>query len=274
MKRFTPRPDARPRVLATDLDGTLIPLPDNEENKADLELIRNERARLAFSLVYATGRHLESVCSAMERYALPAPDWVVCDVGTSIHRVERGLFSPFHPFTEHLVDRTAHFVRGEVEGILGNINGLYLQPPANQGRFKISFESTPADLLRLVRHVNERLTEARLPFCCLGSVDPFRDRGLLDVLPEGISKAYALIWLSTHADFSPDEVIYAGDSGNDLDALTSGFRAVLVANGAEGLATEVADTLAERGLSDRFFHAPRKATSGVVDGCRYFGLFT
>jgi sucrose-6-phosphatase len=41
----------------------------------------------------------------------------------------------------------------------------------------------------------------------MGSLDPFLNCGLLDVLPKGVSKAYALLWLSTHADFKPDEVV-------------------------------------------------------------------
>ena len=95
---------------------------------------------------------------------------------------------------------------------------------------------------------------------------------LLDVLPAQVSKAYALIWLATHADFLPDEVVYAGDSGNDLAALICGFRAIVVANDSEGLADRVAASLEERSLLDRLYLARDQATSGVLEGCRHFGL--
>ena len=106
----------------------------------------------------------------------------------------------------------------------------------------------------------------------MGSLDPFSNCGLLDVMPAGVSKAYALIWLSTHADFSPDEVIYSGDSGNDYAALVSGFRAIVVANGSEGLAQKVSAALGERRISERLYLAKQTATSGVLEGCRHFGL--
>ena len=37
MEYFNPQPGFDARVLATDLDGTFIPLPDNKENQQDLK---------------------------------------------------------------------------------------------------------------------------------------------------------------------------------------------------------------------------------------------
>jgi hydroxymethylpyrimidine pyrophosphatase-like HAD family hydrolase len=88
-----------------------------------------------------------------------------------------------------------------------------------------------------------------------------------------VSKAYALIWLTTHADFTPDDAIYAGDSGNDLAALAAGFHAVVVANASEGLAEKVSALQQERGIpADRLYAAKAPASSGVLEGCRHFGL--
>jgi len=124
----------------------------------------------------------------------------------------------------------------------------------------------------LVETVNGILERERLPFECMGSLDPFLNCGLLDVLPKGVSKAYALLWLSTHADFKPDEVVFSGDSGNDYAALVSGFRAIVVANASEGLADRVEESLTKRNLVDRLYRANGKATSGVLEGCRFYGL--
>ncbi len=273
MKKFTPRSDIHPAVLATDLDGTLIPLPGDEKNRTDLETIKAKRISFSFRLVYATGRHLESVKAAIEHYGLPVPDWMVCDVGTSIYRKRGDSFEPFEPYITHLIERTSGLDRAVVESLLREVDGLEMQVPAHQGRFKISYESDLSVLRRLVGEIDRRMDAGGIPYACLGSVDPFRDRGLLDVLPRAVSKAYALIWLATHADFSPDAVIYAGDSGNDLDALVSGFRAIVVANGTPGLAERVTREMEARALPGRVYLSDKRATSGVLDGCRHFGLF-
>jgi hydroxymethylpyrimidine pyrophosphatase-like HAD family hydrolase len=97
-------------------------------------------------------------------------------------------------------------------------------------------------------------------------------RGLIDVLPIGVSKAYALLWLSSHADFSPDEVIYSGDSGNDYAAMVSGFRTIIVGNGTPDLINKVKQKLKQRNLTERLFIAEGEATTGVLEGCRHFKL--
>lgn len=272
MTIFNPNPGVPPRVLATDLDGTLIPLPDNAGNQAALEVLHQAFAAGRLELVFATGRHLESVLEAIPKYALPRPDWIVCDVGTSIHRRQGDSFALFKPFETHLAETTHGVDRTAVESLLADLEGLSLQSPERQQRFKISYESAAADVERLAALVNQRLAAAALPYAGLASLDPYRGAGLLDVLPAGASKAAALIWLATHADFVPDEVVFAGDSDNDFAALACGFRAIVVANAPQGLADRAERALAERNLPGRLFRATRPATSGVLEGCRHFGL--
>ena len=272
MQVFNPNPGIPPRVLATDLDGTLIPLPGNDDNLTALEILRGTRQQGRLKLIYATGRHFESVRDAMQQHALPAPGWFVCDVGTSIYRREQNAFVRFAPFEEMLAGQTRGADRKDVEQLLAGINGLTLQSAEQQQRFKISYVSSADDAERLAALANRRLAGSHLPFACLTSIDPFHNIGLLDILPVGASKAAALLWLATHADFNPDEIIFAGDSGNDFAALACGFRAIVVANAPAGLADRVERELTRRDLASRLFRATRPATSGVLEGCRHFGL--
>jgi HAD superfamily hydrolase (TIGR01484 family) len=208
----------------------------------------------------------------MAEYKLPTPKWIVCDVGSSIYKNNKGNFEQFHPYEGHLVELSAGFDRNVVSNLLREIRPLQPQAEDHQQAFKISYQSDAELVEILVQQVNDLLNEKQLPFDCMGSVDPFLNCGLLDVMPRGVSKAYALVWLSQHADFSPDEVVYAGDSGNDLAALVSGFRAIVVANHSLGLRQKVAEALGSRGLIDRAYFANGKATSGVLEGCRHFSL--
>ncbi len=272
MNVFNPNPDIPPRVLATDLDGTLIPLPGHDEHLAALDRFRQARAERRLGLVFATGRHLASVQEAMEHDRLPVPDWIVCDVGTSIHHRHDDAFEPYQPFVSHLTDTTHGVDRAAVETLLADLGGLTLQSSERQQPFKVSYVSEPNEAPDLAQEATQRLEQAGLPYACHASLDPFHGVGLLDVLPIGASKATALIWLSTHADFLADEVVFAGDSGNDLPALTCGFRAIVVANATPGLADRAEAELGEKGLAQRLYRASASATSGVLQGCRHFGL--
>lgn len=272
MTIFKPQKAVPAAVLATDLDGTLIPLPMHGENRRALEALNQYHQAAQYRLVFATGRHFDSVVHAMQTYGLPQPEWVVCDVGTSVYRRDADRFTRYAPFDAYLTDCAGGARREDVEGLVDGVADLMRQPPDHQQRFKLSYDCAARDLLRLAGVINERLRAAALPWHCLSSLDPFRGIGLIDVLPGQASKAAALIWLAGHADFTPDEVVYAGDSGNDRAALVCGFRAIVVANADADLVTDVAAELEQRGLGDYCFHAPSPATSGVLEGCRHYGL--
>ncbi len=274
MDEFNPQPGIVPNVLATDLDGTFIPLPENEDNVAALKEISRQREETGFKLVYSTGRHYSSVSEAIVTCDLPHPDWLVCDVGSSIyHREHAGEnFRPFAPYIEHLDSISDGVARERVESALNNVAKIKLQSSERQERFKISYECASAQLEGALASVGSLLEDSGLPYEATGSVDPFENCGLIDVMPSRVSKAYALTWLSRHADFSPDEVVFCGDSGNDRAALVSGMRAVLVGNATEDLRQSVLRELEDRGLRDRLYLARGLATSGVLEGCRHFGL--
>ena len=269
---FNPNPEIPPRVLATDLDGTFIPLSADPCQWAALDVFRRHKSNSAFLLVFATGRHFDSTLDAVRQFNLPPPDWIVCDVGTSIHRRVANSFVPFAPFETHLLQTVRGIDRSAVESALNDVPGLALQPPERQRPFKISFFSEPGSAESLADLSNKRLADALLPFACHASVDPFHGVGLLDVLPVGATKAAALDWLSSHADFSPDEIVFAGDSGHDLPALASGFRSIVVANAVPGLADRAERMLAARNLSSRLFRSSLPASAGVLEGARHFGL--
>lgn len=260
------------KVLATDLDGTLIPLPGSAENKTDLATLRKAHAAGAFELIYCTGRHLSSVLDAIVSQKLPEPRWMICDVGTSIYANRAGRFFPFDPYALHLQDLTVRASREEIESLLEGLPGLMRQQEDHQGDFKISYECAPELTEKLITRISRLLGDFDIPYAATGSVDPFLKCGLIDLLPVGVSKAYALRWL---ADFTAEpqrRLVYAGDSGNDFPALTAGWPAILVANASPGLAENVKADLRKKDLSHHFYQADKPATSGVLVGCVHYGL--
>lgn len=291
--------DDRP-TLATDLDGTLIPMDEDRQGqqyRALRELDQRVTAGL-LEIVFVTGRHRESVWRVTRERQLPQPRWLICDVGTTLLQA----VTPTLPLDQAPVNRSRHSClssesskapvnyqpvldyENHLERLSAGISayqmaerlsipaGLTLQEPEKQSRFKLSFY---CEARRLDEHhawLADWLERQSLSYQIVSSVDPFNQDGLIDLLPRGCDKAAALQWWLQYTGRSADSVVYAGDSGNDLAALTAGFRAIVVGNAASGLIAEVHATHARRGSLEQLYIARAAATAGVLEGCRWFQL--
>jgi hypothetical protein len=79
------------------------------------------------------------------------------------------------------------------------------------------------------------------------------------------------------AQFSEDRTIFAGDSGNDLDVLTSGLQAILVKNAMDEVRKEAIEMLSDKHMIHRLY-LPRgnfggmngNYAAGVMEGLVHF----
>ncbi len=268
------RPNFSNLVLATDLDGTLIPLGEHPQNRTDLKRLAELVRHHSVTLTYVTGRHLESVKAASAEHDLPQPDWIICDVGTTIYRLdEEGEPQEVAAYGEHLDALIAAFPIADLREALRDLPELRLQEEEKQGRFKLSYYANAEGLQFLVQELNRRLEKYDAPYSLIASVDPFNGDGLIDFLPKQVSKAYALKWWCEYAEYERQGVVFAGDSGNDTAALTAGFRAIVVANADRSVAMEVYRVHKDRGWENRLVVADAPATSGLLEGCLRYRLF-
>lgn len=264
---------SRGHVLATDLDGTFIPLAGNAQNRSDLQTLTSQFADHEISLVFVTGRHFESVIQAITDFQLPEPEWIICDVGTSIYqRQSSGEFTPVTAYQDYQNQIIATRPLNALRERLQEIPGLRLQEEEKQGPFKLSFYVDATQLENFVKHIQSDLDETDAPYSIIHSVDPFNNDGLIDILPATISKAHALEWWFAAYNLNSEDIVFSGDSGNDLAALTAGYRTILVGNASRTLAQRVYQMHQESDWKDRLYLAQNTATSGVLEGCRWFGL--
>ncbi len=262
-----------PPILATDLDGTLIPNDGDTDAVSALAVLRKHVAETQTRLLFVTGRHYESVLAAIEQHDLPRPGHILCDVGSRFYRAtDDGSF-------EHLADYDAALdqIIGEIDpdslrAELAKTPGVRLQEPESQGRHKLSYYADAAKLEAIHAAIERQIDDRGLPYGIVSSVDPFNGDGLIDVMPAGVDKAFALAWWCRQHDIEPTEVIFAGDSGNDTAALIGGYRAIVVGNASRGLAEVVRSAHAARGWNDRLYLAGGTSTAGVVEGLRWFGV--
>lgn len=257
-------------VLATDMDGTFIPLSGHEQNRQDLRTIVDELDRLNVALVYVTGRHFELVIDAIESERLPRPPWMICDVGASIYRRDENGYMLLDSYSEHLAELVGPFGRDEVTRLVPVSNDLRLQEEEKQMRFKISYYCD-ADRINVHKQaITDQLEKENAPYRIIASVDPFNGNGLIDLMPVGVSKAYALQWWAEETERERQSIVFSGDSGNDIAALTAGYRSIVVGNADKSVSQAVERFYQSAGWEDRFIIAKAHATSGVLEGFRYF----
>ncbi len=253
------------------MDGTFIPLDGNEQNQRDLHEIQSELERHNIELMYVTGRHFDLAIDAVQTHGLPSPPWMICDVGASIYQSHSsGKYQQVNAYVQHLSDLVGDYDRIGLISLLRDLGHLRLQEDEKQTRFKLSYYCD-ADLLEATANrLKQRLVEANAPYRIIASVDPFTGDGLIDLLPQGVSKAHALNWWASHTNCGHRSIIFAGDSGNDLAALTAGYRSIVVGNAESTLAAEVSRAHDAADWSDRLLIAKSPATSGVLEGLRHF----
>ncbi len=258
-------------TLATDLDGTFIPLEGNQDNVRDLPLLQAELDLRSIDLVYVTGRDYRLVQSAIRSYLLPSPTWIICDVGSTIYgREPNGEYKLLQAYSDHLAEIVGGTDAETLAELLAGISGLQKQEQGKQGRFKLSYYTGAYEIDEIAKLVEGRLISERLPYELISSVDPFTGHGLVDLLPASVSKAYALAWWAWHTQRERESIVFAGDSGNDFAALTAGYRSILVGNAAPSVVREVRNALKRNDSLDRVHVSIGHATSGVLEGLKHF----
>jgi HAD superfamily hydrolase (TIGR01484 family) len=264
-----------PSLLATDLDGTVIPLDSDPRHDGPLEALRrafSERGNLR--LAYVTGRHLELARAGIDEHRLPPPDFLSCDVGTSLYEVRDGAWSRLEDYREAMREAWGGRKATDVAAVLKDVRGIVPQSHERQGEFKCSFDLPDASTFEpVLDDVHSRLAAAGIEASLVSSQDPVTGLGLLDVLPPDVTKATALSHLRRTLELPLERVVYAGDSGNDTVALLSGVKAILVGNAPAALKESVSRRAAEMGIERRIYVARSPYAGGVLEGCRHFGLF-
>jgi HAD superfamily hydrolase (TIGR01484 family) len=244
-------------LICTDLDRTLIPNGPHPESAGARRLFGALVGRDDVTLAYVTGRHRGLVLDAMAEYRLPQPQFVIGDVGTSLFRIENGTeWSPQSDWESHIASDWAGASARDLQALLDGIAHLRLQEDSKQARFKVSFYvPVKSETAPLLAEIAERLAAQGIRASLIWSVDEAADVGLLDVLPAGATKYHAIEFLIAREGFATDHTLFAGDSGNDLEPLTSPLPAVLVANAHASVRAEALRLAQERGFADRLYCA-------------------
>jgi HAD superfamily hydrolase (TIGR01484 family) len=265
-------------LICTDLDRTLLPNGLQPESPGVRERFAVLAARPEVTLAYVSGRHRELVEHAIEKYALPLPNYVIADVGTTIYAVVQPDWRVWSDWEKEIAPDWAGMDNVALRSLFLDLQQLRLQEADKQNTFKLSYyASLDVNPEPLLKEMQNRLESHTIHASLIWSVDEPAEIGLLDVLPARATKLHAVEFLMRRRGFSPSETLFAGDSGNDLPVLSSGLPSVLVANAGPEICQQALQQAKNKGSQDMLylaqgdFHGMNgNYAAGILEGLAHY----
>ncbi len=235
-------------MVATDMDGTFI--GDDEA----MHGLWTDLDAADITLTFSTGRHIPAIKAFYtnhheDRRAIAC----VCMVGTEVWFLDGDEYRQDPGWSDYISDA---WDKEAVEAILHEVPGTQIQDAEWQSPFKASYflEENPEQGLT---HIRQRLNELGLRAKVVYSAGKF-----LDLLPHRSGKGGAVRYVAGQLDM--DEVIVAGDTGNDLDMMRAdlGFHCIAVGNASDELAAV---------REPQIYHADAPYAAGIREGLEHYG---
>ncbi len=266
------------KILATDLDRTLLPNGSWPPDAGAIELFNELTQKHDVLVVYVTGRSVELAENAIREYGIRYPDVLISDVGTSIMKYEQGEWRTHHGWVVHVKQSSPRWDADAVRHAVAGVDGLTEQEREHCGPFKQSYYVDHERNDVILKAVDERV-KGKYDEVIVYSFDSQSGKGLLDFLPHSATKQTALEYIADELGINKADVVFCGDSGNDVFPLTAGFSGVLVRNADEQLVANVKQAsdanpelriyFAKGGFKDLNGYY----TSGVIEGAYHYGIF-
>lgn len=266
------------KILATDLDRTLLPNGRWEADNQAISLFNTLTEDPDVIVVYVTGRNLTLTENAINEYGVRYPDVLCGDVGTSIRKYENGEWKFDEGWVAHVERVSPRWDASAIRNAVAGVEGILEQESEHLNPFKQSYyvehEKNSEVLARI-----DQLVKGKFDEVIVYSFDSQDGKGLLDFLPASATKQTALEYVAAQFGVAKMDVVFCGDSGNDIFPLTAGFCGVLVRNADAQLVENVKNAMGENSdLRAYFAKGNFKGlngyyTSGVIEGAYHYGVF-
>ena len=232
------------KILATDLDRTLLPNGSWKADDAAIELFNELTKKHGVLVVYVTGRNLALTENAIREYGVRYPDILCGDVGTTIRKYRNGEWTFDDGWTAHVRRASPRWDAAAIHEAVSGIEGMRVQENEHLNQFKQSYYVEHGRNKEILEKVDERV-KGKFDEVIVYSFDSQDGKGLLDFLPASATKQTALEYVAAEFGTAKEDVVFCGDSGNDIFPLTAGFRGVLVRNADDQLVENVKKAMDE-----------------------------
>jgi len=264
--RYTGTMHPPARLVAIDMDGTLLPTFAKELTPRTVRALKAAQGA-GITVAVATGRRVAYTVPLLEGLGMRADMPLITSNGAVVRtlggdaidrcqmesRVARGLCGLLRPFGSVVFtfDRPGRgeLVLEDLEQAHGRI-ALWVE--ANRNAIEVvkpledalidgqePIQGMAAGRLSLMRQAEEavKASEWAASCECVRTEYPGRDLSILDLLPPGVSKGWALERLAARLGVERKETMAIGDNWNDVDMLEWAGQAVIMGNAARELRT-------------------------------------
>jgi Cof subfamily protein (haloacid dehalogenase superfamily) len=254
------------RLVAIDMDGTLLPNYEQAVTRRTHQALRAAQ-QAGVTVAIATGRRMAYTLPLLEGLGLRADTPLITSNGAVIRtldgqlidrchmeaRVARGLCALLRPFgaVVFTFDRPgrAELVLEDLEQVHGRIalwvetnrNAIEVIKPLELALIdgEDPIQGMVAGYVSRMKEAEQALKASEWSSSCesVRTEYPARDVCILDLLPRGISKGWALKDLAGRLGISRSETMAIGDNWNDVDMLEWAGQAIIMGNASSELRT-------------------------------------
>lgn len=245
----------KPFLFVTDLDHTLV--GDDAALAILNQKLNKHRQEQGTKIVYATGRSRYLYQQLAEEKNLLQPDALIASVGTAIFPDPQD--DTYDP--QWATQLSLGWDREKIITIGKSFTQLVPQAAYEQFEYKVSYHVPEAEAKEIIPVLKEKLTAAGLSFNLIysGSLD-------LDILPKNGNKGLAVQFLQKSWQFSPEDTVVCGDSGNDIALFNVGeSRGIMVGNAK----SELREWYKANGKSYHYL-AQSSCSGGILEGLEHF----
>jgi sucrose-phosphate synthase len=240
------------KLMIFDIDDTLI---GHEEAQEKLkQVILENQPQIGFGV--ATGRTIDSAIAVLKEHNFVMPDIIISSVGSEIYYKNKDdeyfYATGWDKHISHL------WKRNKIVELLDEFDFLKLQEDETQRKYKISYyhEATEEQLNQVI----EKLVKNNIKANFIISHKKY-----IDVLPYRASKGRAVRYMAYRWNIPHENILVAGDSGNDEDMLRGELLGIVVG--------QHSDELKKLKGRRRIYFAKEKATAGILEGAYYYNFF-
>jgi len=237
------------RLIITDLDNTLT--GDSEALAEFSDLLRAHADHVGFGI--ATGRRIDDARQLIEELGLPTPDLLSTSVGTELRYGEK--LTPDLSWEKQIAFQWKPV---EVRKVLADVEGIYPQSDKEQSQFKVSYKIDPQVAPKLGK-IKRILRETGLRVKAVLSLEIY-----LDIIPVRGGDELSIRHLLYKWGLNPEQVLVAGDSGNDEGMLKGRTLGVVVGN--------YSSELEKLRKLPRIYFAEATHARGIIEGVNYYNF--
>jgi len=269
----------KPLLLCCDLDRTVLPNGLQPQSPQAMDQFKAFAAHPDVTIAYVTGRNRALTESAIIKWDLPRPAVVATDVGSTIYTI--GPSQKWEPWQDWYDIIKQDWNGKSIQDMaiaLNDIPSIALQPDDRQTEFKLCYVAPPeSNAQELQSEIQRRLADMRVRADVIWSIDETIPIGLIDIVPCRATKLGAIQHIMSRLGFDLENTMFAGDSGNDLPALTSPIKAVLVKNATADVRETALKLSKENHETDTLYLAHGgfhdmngMYTAGILEGVNHF----